>query len=45
MLLAKLFYLPGAIHTHILFLQAIKRETRRFIRMQDTWFRKLTASA
>ena len=25
--------------------EAIKRETRRFIRMQDTWFRKLTASA
>jgi tRNA A37 N6-isopentenylltransferase MiaA len=23
--------------------EAIKRETRRFIRMQDTWFRKLTA--
>ncbi len=25
--------------------EAIKRETRRFIRMQDTWFRKLVASA
>lgn len=25
--------------------EAIKRETRRFIRMQDTWFRKMTASA
>ncbi len=23
-------------------IEAIKRETRRFIRMQDTWFRKLT---
>jgi tRNA dimethylallyltransferase len=26
-------------------IEAIKRETRRFIRMQDTWFRKLTADA
>lgn len=26
-------------------IEAIKRETRRFIRMQDTWFRKLTANA